>query len=217
MKLTITPVVARKKIAKHVLSSEEGGDWNILVNGLLTKLCSALRKEGKSLDGVRERLDDNNHDSTFDKTLGPLKDALLAVLHRTVYESKDRNFRVEKEDAILGFGLTGVIMVTKCRSDSSASETHLTTFFLPRIHEAAPEILRNWTNPTSEALEHMIHRECYRRSVSNIYKMRPSRFASRADCCDLSKLIPLEKDYPVGKWMEDRKRIAEIWRKMHAR
>jgi hypothetical protein len=206
MKLAISPIIARRKLAKHVLSSMEAGDWNILLNGLLSKLQIALKMEGTTLDSIRARLEANNHESSFDSILQSLRQALLSVLHTTVHESVIMNYRVEKEEGTLGFGLTGVNTVTKSRSENSASEIGLTTFYLPgrHSHEAARELPGNWPTPDPETLEHMIYSQCFLRSVRNIHEMGPSRFASRADCCDLSRRIPLTTDCRIEAWMEAR-------------
>lgn len=214
MKLTISPIVARRKLAKHVLSSEEGGDWNILVNGLLTKLRSSLEEKGESIESIRARLEANNHDNSQDASMDGISQALLSVLHTSVHESVIMNYRVEKEEGTLGFGLTGVNTVTKCRSENAASETVLTTFYLPgrHSHEAARELPRNWPTPDSETLEHMIYSQCFLRSVRNIHEMGPSRFASRADCCDLSRRIPRTTDCRIEAWMEARRNCKRLER-----
>ena len=214
MKLAISPIIARRKLAKHVLSPEEAGDWNMLLNGLLSKLQSALKMEGTTLDSIRARLDANNHESSFDSTLDSLRQVLLSVLQTTVHESVIMNYRVEKEEGTLGFGLTGVNTVTKSRTDEPASETGLTTFYLPgrHSHEAARELPANWSNPEPDTVEHMIYSQCFLRSVRNIHKMGPSRFASRADCCDLSRRIPRTTDCKIDAWMEARRNCKRLER-----
>lgn len=212
MPLSIHPLVVRKKLGKHVLSSEESGDWNILVNGLVTKVRTTFAAQRQSIWDVGKNLEENPSDTTLDDTLSQLKAATLAVLETSVYESFTMNRCVEKQEGTLGMGLTGVNTVSVRNRDDRNTPVAIKTFYLPGRNgrEAARELPTSWRTLEPEILEHMIYSQCYLRSVRNLHRMAPMRNANRAACCDLSRLIPLPHECQFSEWSQQRQNCRMI-------